>query len=63
MSIEGVLGSRHALKRYTPETLGQGRARSGGALAINLRYEVLERIAALGTGLTAAQKNDRKWLR
>ena len=36
---------------------------SGGAPARNLRYEVLERIAGLGTGLTPAQKNDWEWFR
>ena len=63
MSLEGVLERRHALKRYTPEVVGQGKARSGGVAARNLRYEVLERIAGLGTGLTAAQKNDWRWFR
>ena len=63
MSLEGVLESRHALKRYTPEALGQGKARSGGAVARNLRYDVLERMAVLGTGLSPAQRNDWKWFR
>ena len=62
MSLEGVLESKHARKRYTPESLGQGKAGGGKAADRNLRYEVLERIASLGTGLTPAQSNDWKWL-
>ena len=63
MSLEGVLESKHALKRYTPESFGQGKTRRGKAPERNLRYEVLERIASLGTGLTPAQRNDWKWFR
>ena len=63
MSLEGVLESKHALKRYTPESLGQGKPRGGKAAEQKLRYEVLERIASLGTGLTPAQKNDWRWFR
>ena len=58
MSLEGVLESKHALKRYTPESLGQGKTRGGKAAERNLRYEVLERIASSRTGLTPAQKDD-----
>ena len=63
LSLEGVLESKHALKRYTPESLGQGKARGGKAVERSLRYEVLERISSLGTGLTPAQRNDWKWFR
>ena len=63
VSLEGVLESKHALKRYTPESLGQGKTRGGKAPEKNLRYEVLERIVSLGTGLTPAQRNDWKWFR
>ena len=63
LSLEGVLESKHALKRYTPESLGQGKPRGGKAAEQKLRYEVLERIASLGTGLTPAQKNDWRWFR
>ena len=41
MSLEGVLESKHALKRYTPESLGQSKTRGGKAVERNLRYEVL----------------------
>ena len=56
MSIESVLETKHAMKRYTPEALGQGKARSGGVAARKLRYEVVDRLSHLGSGLTAAQK-------
>ena len=36
MSLEGVLESKHALKRYTPESLGQGKTRGGKAPERNL---------------------------
>ena len=63
LSIESILETRHAMKRYSPEALGQGKARSGGVAARRLRYEVLEKMAKLGSGLTPAQKNDWAWLR
>ena len=63
MSMESVLETRHTLKRYTPEMLGQGKAHSGGPAARKLRYEVLERISKLGTSLSAAQRNDWAWFR
>ena len=58
LSIESILETRHAMKRYSPEALGQGKARSGGVAARKLRHEVLDNMAKLGTGLTPSQKND-----
>ena len=43
LSIESILETRHAMKRYSPEALGQGNARSGGVAARRLRYEVLDK--------------------
>ena len=63
LSIESILETRHAMKRYSPEALGQGKARSGGVAARRLRYEVLDKMAKLGTGLTPSQKNDWAWFR
>ena len=63
MCVEQMLETKYALKRYAPEDLGQGKARSGGPAARKLRFEVLERMARLGTGLSAAQKNDWRWFR
>ena len=63
LSIKSLPETRHAMKQYSPEAFGQGKARSGGVAARKLRYEVLEKIAMLGSGLTAAQKNDWAWFR
>ena len=63
MAAEGVLETKHALKRYSPESLGQGKPRSGGVAARKLRFEVLDRMAKLGSGLSPAQKNDWAWFR
>ena len=63
LSVESILETRHAMKRYTPEALGQGKPRSGGVAARKLRYEVLDRMAKLGSGLTPGQKNDWSWFR
>ena len=57
MAAEGVLETKHALKRYAPESLGQGKPRSGGVAARKLRFQVLDRMAKLGSGLSPAQKN------
>ena len=63
LSIESILETRHAMKRYSPEALGQGKARSGGVAARRLRDEVLDKMAKLGTGLTPSQKNAWAWFR
>ena len=51
------------MKRYTPEMVGQGKPNSGGVPARKMRFDVLDRIAKLGSGLTPAQKNDWAWFR
>ena len=63
LSLESILETRHAIKRYSPEALGQGKTRSGGVASRRLRYEVLDKMAKLGCGLTAAQRNDWAWFR
>ena len=63
LSIESILETRHAMKRYSPEALGQGKPRSGGVASRRLRYEVLDKMAKLGCGLTPAQRNDWAWFR
>jgi len=60
LSVEGVLEARHTLKRFSPEGLGKGK-NSGGVAARRLRFEVLDRVALLGSGLSAAQRNDWAW--
>ena len=63
LSIESIVETRHAMTRDSPEALGQGKARSGGVAARRLRYEVIDNMAKLGTGLTPSQKNDWAWFR
>ena len=48
LSIESILETRHAMKRYSPEALGQGKARSGGVAARRLRSEVLGKKGQVG---------------
>ena len=61
MHAEGVLEAKHAIKTYSLEDLGQGRSRGGGANARKHRWEVLDRLARLGQGLSPAQRNDFSW--
>ena len=60
-AMESVMGASHTLKRYDPAQLGQGKPRSGGAAARKLRYEVMERMCKLGSGLSPAQRTDWAW--
>ena len=55
--------TRHARRRYAVDMLGQGKNNTGGEAARNLRWEVLDRLARIGTGLSSAQKNDWKWFK
>jgi len=40
LALENILAARKAFKRYAPESLGQGKSRSGGMAARKLRFEV-----------------------
>ena len=62
-AAEGILETKHAMKRYSKEMLGQGKPRSGGAKAQKNRWEVLDRLAQMGSGLSPAQRNDWKWFK
>ena len=59
--LEGVLASKHAVKNYPLEELGAGKPNAGGAKGKKNRGEVLDRLARLGAGLSAGQKNDWQW--
>ena len=59
--IEDVLEAKHAIKTFSLEDLGKGRSRGGPAAARKRRCEVLDRLARLGQGLSAAQRNDFSW--
>ena len=61
---EAVLQAKHAIKHYSVEDLGKGRSRGGGVVAKKRRWEVLDRLARLGQGLSPAQSlghNYIKW--
>ena len=61
--MESVSASRHALKTYTLEALGDGSVNAGGAKGKKNRHEVLDRLARMRTGLSDAQKNDWQWFK
>ena len=60
---EAVLEAKHAIKQYSLEDLGKGRSRGGGVAAKKRRWEVLDRLARLGQGLSPAQRNDFAWFK
>ena len=61
---EAVLEAKHSIKQYSLEALGKGgRTRGGGVAAKKRRWEVLDRLARLGQGLSPAQRNDFKWFK
>ena len=55
--------AQHTVKSFTPESLGQGHSRGGTAECRKRRIEVLNRLARIGAGLSAAQKNDWTWFK
>ena len=64
LDLENLMETRHTMRRYTVDMLGQGsKKNSGGEAARNLRGEVLDRLARIGTGLSSAQKTDWKWFK
>ena len=63
LAMENVRASRHAIKSFTVEVLGAGRATARGAKGKKHRFEVLDRLALLNVGLSAAQKNDWAWFK
>ena len=58
-----MLQANHAIKQYSLEDLGKGRKRGGGVVARKRRWEVLDRLARLGQGLSPAQRNDSGWFK
>lgn len=61
--LENTLEERHRMKTFTPEYLGQGQKRAGGAKGQRARFDVLDRLAHLGVGLSPEQKNDWAWFK
>ena len=54
--MEVLLETKQCMKRFTPESLGQGHPKGGCASARKLRLEVLDRMSRTGLGLSPAQK-------
>ena len=62
--LENLSACRHAIKTYTAETLGKGCVTVANvARARKSRFEVLDRLASLKSGLSAGQKNDFEWFK
>lgn len=63
IEAEGLLEAQHALKTFSLVQLGKGHAKGGGATGRKRRFEVLDRMARNGSGLSPAQKNDWAWFK
>ena len=61
--MESICASRHAIKSFTLEALGEGSGSAGGPKARKNRFEVLDRLARIRAGLSAGQKNDWSWFK
>jgi len=61
--MESAAACRHAVKTFTPEMLGQGKANAGGAQCRKNRMDVLDRLSRTGVGLSPGQRNDWPWFR
>ena len=61
--MENIRASRHAIKSYTLDSLGAGIEKAGGKKCRDRRFELLDRVARLGAGLSAAQSNDWQWFK
>ena len=63
LRFESLMETKHALKTFTPECLGDGQAKGGGAKCRDRRHEVMNRLARLGSGLTVPQRNGWEWFK
>ena len=61
LEAEGTLSIKHSVRRYSLEDLGQGRRNCGGPTAKKARLDVLQRMSALGRGLSRGQVMDFQW--
>ena len=60
---EALKACKYAVKTYTLHALGDGTENGGGHKGRTLRWEVLDRLARLGAGLSDGQKNDWTWFK
>ena len=63
LNAESLLEAQHSINNFSLDTLGQGKARSGGHAARKARWQVLDRFARLGSGLSPSQTNDFVWFK
>jgi hypothetical protein len=56
LALENLVETKHAMKSYTVDSLSGPQSRKR-------RFEVLDRMARTGLGLTAAQQNDWSWFK
>jgi hypothetical protein len=61
--LENATEVKHAMKTFTPELLGQGQKKAGGPRGQRARFDLLDRLANLGAGLSPDQKNDWAWFK
>ena len=63
-NAENVLGTKHAVKQFSLEDLGKGaKLKRCLDAAKKRRWEVLDRLARLGQGLSPEQRNDFSWFK
>lgn len=55
---ENILEAKHMVKNFTPVLLGHGKPKGGGLACRKRRFEVLDRLARMGSGLAAGQRNN-----
>ena len=60
---EALKACKYAVKTYTVQALGHGTENGGGYKGRVLRWEVLDRLARIGAGLSDGQKNDWTWFK
>jgi hypothetical protein len=63
IELESLKESKHTMKRFSLEHLGDGNAKGGGVAARKRRFEVLDRLVRIGSCLSTAQKNDWVWFK
>ena len=62
-AMQDIIETAVAVKRYSPEMLGAGHSKGGTAAMRKARFELMDRIAQLGSGLSADQRNEWPWFK
>ena len=63
LDAEEALDIKHNVKKLGLSELGAGLRSCGGAASRAARFDALNRVAGLGSGLSAAQRADLDWFR